>query len=176
MYKHILKKKIKDHYKRASRTKRFLNLKDIHSILILFDTVDYEEVDAFIEKLKKLDKKVSVYAYKNKSDQYDYSETTYRIVTAKEAYDLFDNKMNEIAEELENKSFDAVFDLTIKENMALEYLLMHSNASIKAGLKKNNFPNYDLSITSLPETQNEGLKVKELGKQIVYYLHIIKTE
>ncbi|MCC8146546.1 MAG: hypothetical protein LIO93_08955 [Bacteroidales bacterium] len=174
MYKHILKKKIKDFYKKNSRKKQFLNLNDIHTILILFDTKNYEEADEFIEKLKKLDKKVTVYAFKEKSDQYDYTETPYRIITSKEAFDLFDNKMTEIADELENVTYDAVFDLTIDRNIPLEYLLARSNAYIKTGLKKNDLPQYDLAIAE-PDDKNEPLNVKELGKQIVYYLHTIKA-
>jgi hypothetical protein len=69
-----------------------------------------------------------------------------------------------------------VIDLTIRRNIPLEYLLAHSNACIKAGLKKNDFPQYDLSITALPEVETENLKVRELGKQIVYYLHTIHTK
>ncbi|MDR0681045.1 MAG: hypothetical protein LBG15_04225 [Dysgonamonadaceae bacterium] len=173
MYKYILKKKLKKHYKNSEREKRFLNLKDIHSILILFDTANYEEANIFVQKLKKLKKEVTVYAYQAKKDEYDYSKTSYRIITSKEVDDLFDNKIKEIAKELDSKKFDAVIDLTTQSNASLEYLLAHSNASIKTGLKKNDLPQYDLSITMLPDIEKENLKVRELAKQIVYYLHTI---
>lgn len=175
MYKHILKKKINDFYKNNLRKKHFLNLKDVHSILVLFDTIDYEEADNFIEKLKNINKKVTAYAYKDKKDEFDYSETSYRIITTKEAFDLFDNKMNEIAEEIESITYDAVFDLTINVNIPLEYLLTRSKAYVKAGLKKNDLPHYDLAIIH-PEDPENIFSVKELGKQIVYYLHTIKTK
>jgi hypothetical protein len=176
MYEQIIKGKLKRYYKNYSREKCFLNLKDIRTVLILFNTSDFEEADAFVRKLKKLGKKVTVYAYKGKKDERDYSKTLYRIVTAKEAGNLFDNKMNEIVKELNKQNFDAVIDLTIRRNIPLEYLLAHSNAYIKAGLKKNDFPQYDLSITTLPNTESDKAKVKELGKQIVYYLHTINTK
>jgi hypothetical protein len=173
MYQFLLKRKLNKFYKNYTRNKRFLNLSDIHNILVLFDTADYEEADSFVEKLEKLEKNVTAYAYKDKLDKYDYSETSYHIITAKDANDLFDNKMNDIAEELKEKEFHLVIDLTIKRNISLEYLLAHANALLKAGLKKNNFPQYDLAITNLPETEKESLKVRELGKQIIYYLHTI---
>jgi predicted MPP superfamily phosphohydrolase len=175
MYKYILKKKLKKHYKNNEREKRFLNLKDIHSILILFDTANYEEANIFVQKLKKLKKAITVYAYQDKKDGYDYSRTSYRIVTAKEVDDLFDNKIREIAKELDGTKFDAVIDLTTQRNASLEYLLAYSNASIKTGLKKNDLPQYDLSITVLPDIEKDNLKVRELAKQIVYYLHTINA-
>jgi hypothetical protein len=176
MYEQIIKEKLKRYYKNHSREKCFLNLKDIQTVLILFNTSDFEESDAFVRKVKKLGKKVTVYAYKGKNDEQDYSKTLYRIITAKETGNLFDNKMNEIVNELDKKKFDAVIDLTIRRIIPLEYLLAHSNAYIKAGLKKNDFPQYDLSITSLPNAETEKLKVRELGKQIVYYLHTIHAK
>jgi hypothetical protein len=176
MYEKILKGKLKKYYKQYSREKCFLNLKDIHTVLVLFDTSDYDEADAFVKKLKKLGKKTTVYAYKNKKDVNDYAKTPYRIITAKEANNLFDNKMHEIVQELDMKKFDAVVDLTTRRNIPLEYLLAHTNASIKTGLKKNNFPQYDLSITALPLAETESAKVRELGKQIVYYLHTINAK
>jgi alanyl-tRNA synthetase len=173
MYKYILKKQLKKHYRNNEREKCFLNLKDIHSILILFDTANYEEANTFVKKLKKLKKEVTAYAYQDKKDEDDYSRTSYRIVTAKEVDDLFDNKIKEIAKELDGKKFDAVIDLTTQSNASLEYLLAYSNASIKTGLKKNDWPQYDLSITMLPDIEKDDLKVRELAKQIIYYLHTI---
>jgi predicted MPP superfamily phosphohydrolase len=164
---------LEKYYKNSEREKRFLNLKDIHSVLILFDTAHYEEANTFVLKLKKLKKQVTVYAYQDKKDESDYSRTPYRIITPKDVDDLFDNKIKDIAKELDGKKFDAVIDLTTRRIASLEYLLAHSTASIKTGLKKNDLPQYDLSITVLPDIEAEGLKVRELAKQIIYYLHTI---
>jgi hypothetical protein len=176
MYKHILKRKLKDYYKSHPRENCYLNLKDIHTILILFDTITYEEADTFAEKLKKLGKNITAYAYKNKKDIYSYSKSPYRIITTKEVDVLFDNKIEDIVREVEAQKFDAVIDLTIRRNLPLEYLLAHSDASLKAGLKKCDPSPYDLSITTLPEIERETLKVRELAKQIIYYLHSIRSK
>jgi hypothetical protein len=153
-----------------------LNLKDIRTILVLFDTANYEEGDAFVKKLRKLSKKVTAYVYQRKSDTNNYSKTNYRIIPAKEVTNLFDNKMTEIVTELDQTTFDIVIDLTIHRNIPLEYVLAHTQASFKTGLKKNTFPQYDLSIITLPDVETENLKVRELAKQIVFYLHTINTK
>ncbi|MDR0834044.1 MAG: hypothetical protein LBN93_07695 [Candidatus Symbiothrix sp.] len=174
MHKYLIKRALNKHYKRNVRDKRFLNLKDMQTILVLFDTKNTEEITVFINQLKQLKKKVTVYAYKDKDDETDYSRTNYRIITAKETDDLFQKKLREIVHELENEQFDAVIDLTIQRNLPLEYLLAHINATIKVGLKKNDFPQYDLSITTIPELEKDSLKVRELAKQIIHYLQTIQ--
>ena len=176
MYKYLLKVKLDRFYKNYSREKRFLNLKDIQSILILFDTADYEAVDGIVDNLEKLGKKITVYAYKGKKDEYDYSETPYHIITAKSAGAFFDNKMSKIADELKEQQYHAVIDLTTKRNIPLEYLLAHANAFLKAGLKKNDYPQYDLSMTTLPEAETETPNVNELGNQIIHYLRTIQAK
>ncbi|GHT76240.1 hypothetical protein AGMMS50262_13890 [Bacteroidia bacterium] len=168
MFDLLLKLKLKRFYRDETREKRFLNLRNIHTILVLFDTSDYDEADAFIEKLERLGKQITGYAYLPKSDRYDYSETPYHIVTHKD-------NLNSIAGELEKESFDLVIDLTLKRNLPLEYLLVHANAPVKTGLKKNATSPYDLAIISLPDIQEKNLKIRELGKQIIYYLYIIQT-
>jgi hypothetical protein len=175
MLKYILRKKIKKNLKKKSSKKCFLNLNAVHSILIFFDANTYEEVDFFAEKLKKIGKKITAYAYKSKHDKKDYTHSPYRIIKAEEVESLFNSKIDILATELAKQTFDAVIDLTLHENLFIEYLLAHSDAFIKTGLKKNNTFLYDLSIVNLPEMEKENLKVRELAKQIIYYLHTIRS-
>ncbi|GHT01953.1 hypothetical protein AGMMS49525_04290 [Bacteroidia bacterium] len=174
MHEYLIKRALKTYYKHNVREKQFLNLKDIQTVLLLFDTKNVAEVTVFINQLKQLKKKVTVYAYKDKNDEADYSKTDYRVITAKETDDLFQKRLKATVHELENEQFDAVFDLTIQDNLPLELILAHINATMKVGLKKNDFPQYDLSIASIPELEKESLKVRELAKQIIHYLEIIQ--
>jgi len=176
MYNFILKNRIKKLIKKEKRGKTFLNLKDIQTILILFDTEDYEAVDVFIEQLEQMGKTVTTYAYKNKKDEYDYSETPYKIITQKEASDLFDNKLEEVAEKLKEYHYDALFDLTIRKNTTLQFLLVNANATLKVGYKKGNLRLYDLTIKTLnTNKEQENSKIRELGKQIIHYLTTIQS-
>jgi hypothetical protein len=173
----ILKSRIKKLIKNNnSREKTFLNLRDIQTILVLFDTEDYEQADAFIEQLEQMGKTATIYAYKGKRDEYDYSETPYHIIDHKEISGWFDNKLEEIVETLKKDDYDALFDLTIRENFPLEFLLVNANATLKVGYKKNKSHLYDLTISSLPiEKDKENSGIRELGKQIIYYLTTIKS-
>jgi len=173
MYDYILKKKLEKIYRKETREKCFLNWKDIHTVLVLFDTSHINEVAPFIDQLKKAKKKVTVYAYQKKSDKQSYLAYGYHIVFGKEVSKWFDNPLQTIIEEQKNKTVDAVIDLTIHRNLPLEYLLASIPASLKAGLKKNDFPQYDLAITTVLTGEAENYQVRELSKQIVYYLDTI---
>ena len=172
MYQSIIKRKIKKLYAQQQREKQFLNWKDIQTLLVVFDTADYVEADAFI---KQLNKQVTVYAYQRKKDKQEYLLSKYRIVTQEEATSFFHNRLDDIVKELHTQTFDAVFDLTIKPNLPLEYLVLQAQASIKLGFKKGDFPLYDLAITNLPNAEIDSRKVPELGKQMIHYLEIIHS-
>ena len=172
----ILKYRIKKLIKREKRKKTFLNLKDINTILILFDTENYEDIDAFIEQLEQMGKTVTAYAYKNKKDVYDYSETSYKIITQKEASDLFENNLEPIAEGLKQHHYDALFDLTVRKNTTLQFLVVNANATLKVGYKKGSLQLYDLTIKTLNPGKEQGnSKIRELNKQIIHYLTTIQS-
>ncbi|MDR0542997.1 MAG: hypothetical protein LBH19_12420 [Dysgonamonadaceae bacterium] len=173
MYDYILKRRLERYYQKNSREKRFLNLKDIHTVLVLFDTAGFREASMCINRLEGLGKKLTVYAYQKKKDRRDYSGTRYHIISQKAAGKWFGNPMYTIAEKLKEETFDAVIDLTVRRNIPLEYLLAYASAPVKTGLKKNNFPQYDLSIINLPDAEN--IRVEELGRQILYYLDSIQS-
>jgi hypothetical protein len=172
MYQSILKRKIKKLCHRQQREKQFLHWTEIQTILVVFDTADYAEANAFI---KQLDKQVTGYAYQSKTDKQDYMLSPYRMVTQEETTSFFHNKLHDIVTELRAKTFDAVFDLTIQPNLPLEYLVLQAKASIKLGFKKEGLPLYDLTITDLPNAEIDRLKVPELGKQMIHYLQIIRS-
>jgi hypothetical protein len=172
----MLKNKIRKRMKKKSGDKTFLNLKNIHTILILFDTENYGEVDIFIKQLKRMGKKVTAYAFKSKTDAHDYSETPYKVITHKEAYAWFDKKIEEMADEIKAIQHDALFDMTIRKNIALQFFYINADATIKVGYKKDNFFQYDLSFSALNVKDNhENLRVRELGKQMIHYLSTIKS-
>jgi len=175
----LIERKIKKTLKKKEqREKNFLTLKKMHTILVLLDTEDYEEADVFIDYLERIGKKVTSYAYKRKNDAYDYSETPYIIIDYKDTANWFDNKLDKIAEEIKKVHYDALFDLTLDRNLALEFLVASANAAFKVGYKKSdNIRLYDFSISALKiNKDNENLRAREFGKQILHYLTTIKSD
>lgn len=175
MLRFLLNRKTKKLLKNTNREKAFINWSQIHRILIVFDTNDYEEVDAFVEYLEKNGKKVNAYAFKNKSDNYDYSDTPYLIVSKKETNDWTGESFYELTRNLEKETYDLALDLNLKRNAFLESILVNANAYLKAGYKKSDLPFYDLTITSLPVDNKKTVKpVMELARQVLYYLSTIE--
>ncbi|GHT43706.1 hypothetical protein AGMMS49965_18020 [Bacteroidia bacterium] len=173
MYKYLVRRQLRKHYKSSVRKKHFLNLKNIHTMLVLFDTRNLDEATAFIKSMKDLKKKVTVYAYQSSGDDKDYSRKGYNIITAKDTDDFFQKKLKDMVGELKKMSFDAVIDLSAQSNFSLEYLLAYAPATMKIGLKKNDLPQYDLSL-SLPNVEGDAPTVRELATEIVHYLDTIQ--
>ncbi len=174
MFDFFVKNKIKKLCKDNLRERKFLSMDKIHSILIFFETTDYEVVDAFVEHLEKMGKKVKGYGYKAKEDKYDYSETPFRIITHKIDTNSFGVPVNSLVEELSDQTYDVLIDMSVKENITLEYLVASSDISLRVGLKKNNLQLYDMSISRLPDNK-DGSDCVELGRQILHYLTTIHS-
>ncbi|MDR1370089.1 MAG: hypothetical protein LBJ72_08215 [Dysgonamonadaceae bacterium] len=175
MFDFLVKNKIKSLCKTDHREKKFLSMDKIRTALILFDTRDYEVADAFVEHLEKIGKKVKGVGYKRKEDKYDYSETPYRIIKPKVDTNASGAPAKELITELSSQKYDVLMDLSIKENITLEYLVVSLNIPLKVGLKKNKLPVYDLSISKLPKNE-ENSDCVELGRQILHYLSTIHSE
>jgi hypothetical protein len=169
-----IKKALKN---RGEQKKNFLPLDKMQNILVILDTEDYEEVDVFIDRLEKMGKKVTSYAYKSQSDINDYSEMPYIIINYGDINTWFKNKLNKIANKIKQVHYDALFDLTFDKNPALEFLVASANATFKVGHKKEEGVHlYDFTISALKINEsNEKRKIREFAKQIVHYLSIIKT-
>jgi len=169
MYKFLLRRKIKQIINHSERKRAYHNLKEIKSVLVLFDTEDFEDAIHFIQQLKKMGKKIKILAFKNKKDTHSYSKITYTIVTEK---DMKNETLTQLVNSLEDEKFDLVVDLTLKENLLLLYILVSVNSPLKVGFYRHAFSVHDMVISFAPGlVQN----TKELGKQLIHYLTVISS-
>ena len=169
MYKFLLRRKIKQLINHSEREKAYHNLKEIKSVLVLFDTENFDDANYFIQQMKKMGKKVKAFAYKNKKDTNSYSKISYTIVTEK---DVKSESLVLLANSLVDEKFDLVVDLTLEENLLLLYILVSVNAPLKVGFYKHALSVHDMVISFAPGViQN----IKELGKQLIHYLTIISS-
>jgi len=177
MFGFIRKNKLKSLLKKNNRKHAFLNMDAIHSVLVLFETSNYESVDLFVEKLLEMGKSVAGYAFRVKDDVFDYSETNYTIISSNENSNKSGIPDEKLLEQMQSRHYDVVIDLTVKENFSLQYILATVNATMTVGLKKNKLPFYDFSISKLSKPKgHESSQVRELIKSIVFYLQTIKRK
>ncbi|MCL1933484.1 MAG: hypothetical protein FWF53_06720 [Candidatus Azobacteroides sp.] len=169
MYKFLLRKKIKQIIKHSERTKAYHNLKEIKSVLVLFDTENFDDANYFIQQMRKMGKKVKAFAFKNKKDTGNYSNISYTIVTGK---DMKSESLLQIANSLTDEQFDLAVDLTLKENLLLLYILVSVNSPLKVGFYKHALSVHDIVISFAPDLE---LTVRELGQQVIYYLTVISS-
>ena len=173
MYNFFLRRKIKKILNLSERQKAYLNLSEIKSILVLFGTENFSDANYFIQQMRKMKKKISAFAIKNKKDTKDYSNISYTVVTEKDMKNLKGDSLLQIVNSLSRKKIDLIVDLTLEENLLLLYVLVSVNAPLKVGFYKHSLPVHDMVISFAPDlVQN----VKELGKHLIHYLTIISSE
>jgi len=173
MFKFLLRRKIKKILDISERKRAFLNLKEIKSILVLFDTEYFDDANHFIQQMKKMGKKVKALAFRNKDDVNAYSNISFTFVTEKDMKDLKSDTLVQIVNGLNDDNYDLVVDLTLKENLLLLYILVSANSPLKVGFYKHALSVHDMVISFSPGlVQN----VKELGNHLIHYLTIISSD
>jgi hypothetical protein len=176
IYEFLLKRKIKQILKKLKRIKEYHNLTEAQSVLVLFDTKDYDDAKAFIKQLKKTKKTLTIVAYKKLSDENDYSNELQYVVTDKDTKYWKSESLIKITDFFSTKSFDLAVDLTTENNLLLQYVLVSAHSSFKVGFCKNNPPIHDMVITFSPDIEREKLfSVQDLGKQLIHYLTTISS-
>jgi len=174
--KYFLRRRINKILKNSKREKKFLNWKEIKRILLLFDTKDHTDAQLFMKRLKRMSKKVKVCAYKNKNDKNEYSEILYEVVTEKDFNFWKNDSLKKTVDSLNSESYDLAINLTLQDNLFLQYLLVSVDATFRVGFCKTNLPIYDmvLSFSSEMET-NKIITIRDLSKQMIYYLETISS-
>ena len=176
MFDFFKKRKLKSLLRKNNRQRAFLNMESIQSVLVLFETSDYEVVDLFVERLFEMGKSVDGYAFRVKDDTFDYSETNYTIISPKENSEKSGIPSEDLLKQLESRHYDVIIDLTTRENFSLQYILTVIDATMTVGLKKSKLPCYDFSISKIPQAKGTKPQVSELIKSIVFYLKTIKAK
>ena len=172
MYKFLLRRKIEQMIKLSERKKAYHSLKEIKSVLVLFDTKDFEDTNRFIQQLERIGKKTKAFAFKDKKDSNNYSRILYPVVTKKDMKDLKGDSLTQIVNSLSNEKIDLIVDFTLKENLLLLYLLVSVDSPLKVGFYKHALSIHDIVISFAPDLVHN---VKELGEQVLHYLSVISS-
>jgi len=173
MNKFLLRRKIRKIATRSERERVYQNLKEIRSVMVLFDAKNFEEANLFIQHLKKMGKRIKVFAYKTPKDIYAYQDKSFSIVYKDNMQDMKGESLTQIVNSLSKEKFDLVVDLTLEENLLLLYILVSTNSLLKVGFHKHTPWVHDIVISLAPGAEQN---VKELGDQVIYYLSAISSE
>jgi SHS2 domain-containing protein len=172
---YLLKRKIRRILKSSEREKAYRSLEDIKTVLLLFDTKDFVDVNFFIRTLKNKKIKVKAYACKAKTDTKDYAK--FCKTFTKNRLDWKEKSLNQAVNFMKGKTFDLVVDFSLKENIRLQYLLVLAQSPFKVGFYKSNLPVFDMTLSPAPESKSTGfVSVKESGKQLIHYLTAISSK
>jgi len=169
MYEFLLRRRIKRIIKNSEREKVFQNLNEISSVMVLFDAKNFEDANFFIQHLKKMGKKIKVFAYKDPKDTYNFANQSFSIIYKRELKDMKGESLTQIADKLSKEKFDLVVDLTLEENLLLLYILVSTNSPLKIGFHKHTPWVHDIVISGAEQN------VKELGEQLICYLSAISS-
>lgn len=170
MLNFLIKNKIGEVCAKRRERKVFRNLQEVQSILVIFETEGRKYADFFISNLKKSGKKVWGCECIPKRNKSDIAECSYQPMIIGKDTDWMGVPSESIINTLKLNHYELIIDLSVRENFSLGYLLASLDASLKAGLKKNDFPLYDVSIV---KTQNLNLSPEKLGEVLLFYLRTI---
>jgi ADP-heptose:LPS heptosyltransferase len=173
-YKHLLNKEIKRILNESKRKREFRNLKEVKSVLIVFDAADYEVVDECYALLNQAGKKIYTIAYQKKISDSEAQCNADFIVTDSDIHHKQSTNMNNIKRLLKNSKFDLAIDMTQKANILLQYVLVLANASLKVGFSKTKRQIHDMLILAPADDENKS-SMQNLEKQMIYYLSTISS-
>jgi len=172
MIKRFIRKKLISLVSDEKRKTAFKSLNTIHRLLILFDAADYNEIKRFIETLKQKEKKeVVACCYVSKKNP-DTTLSDAILLRQKEDMNWMNIPSGAFINKLNQVHYDAVIDLSLNDNLAMEYVLANIHCSFKIGIRKKEFPLYDLTISS---SDNDPLSIDYFGKQLLHYLKEIRS-
>ena len=126
----------------------FKNLDTIKTILILYNTSEYKRVNEFAKKLTHLGKTVSMCGYVEKEDTTNYTANANKLfLYPKEHINWLKMPTSSFFNQLSANQYDTVIDLTLIENLTMEYLLLSIACPFKIGLEKKDKQLYDFSLS-----------------------------
>jgi hypothetical protein len=81
-----------------------------------------------------------------------------------------------IINSLGSESYDLAINLTLRENLLLQYILVSIDSSFKVGFSRTDLPIFDMVISFAPQMEFNGIiTVRELSKQVIHYLTTISS-
>lgn len=164
------------------RNRKFVNYNDAKSIFILFES-DFSEknqtIRNIIRALQQDNKKVTAWGYINKKEVNTAILPDFRILHHKQT-NFFLKPDSTHLTELENIEFDLLIDLSLNQNLTLQYISLYANALCKVGVRNLEPQIYDFiidieNLRNTADSDEETIDETYLFKQIIFYLKSIQS-
>jgi len=160
--KYFFKKRANKHIAEDTRNRRFVNIDKAKSIMLVFES-DYmeknPEIRMIIRDMQDSGSRIKAWGFVDKKEVTTANLPDFKILHHKDA-DFLRFPSPAFMRELEECEFDLLIDLTTKEILPLQYLVLYSNAACKAGVKKDGVNIYDFVVDM------DNNRLDEEGNQI----------
>lgn len=156
--------------KAATREHHFCTLEKANSILVLYEAKDSEAVEPCLETLRMMHKQVRSCVYVEGGELPEADDS--RLVVSKEKdLDMWYFPVEAVVRVLGEIKADLLIDLTGRDNVVMQYLLLQYTCPFKVGVKRTDLDFYDLAISVTDKTD-----IEYLFGHILFYLRTIRSK
>jgi hypothetical protein len=165
------RKRLINYFLKQQRNAKIQTLSDSRSIGILWNPVDEGSIETYELVRKTLkDKGIAVtgLGYADRKTEQNLSLVAHSGFSNNSNVGLSGKPVSGPGEQFVNENFDILIDLSVKKVLALEYILVHSEAKFKVGWESTGTNYYDLNIDVSKQPT-----CRYLMEQIIFYLEKI---
>lgn len=172
----LARRNIQSDHQKLIRIRKPSNLESAQYVALLYylpDEDTYKKVEEFIKSLNELNIKVKVASYTDQKiiPHYFIPKLLQDIVTIKDI-NWYYQPVKAFVKDFLEEEFDILIDLSLHEQIPLQYLAVSSKAGLKIGrFDESNQEYYDLMI-DIPT----DAPIEYFISQVMHYLNKINTE
>lgn len=171
---YFLKKEIRKLIRKSSeRPHQYCSLDDIHSLLFICNTKDWEAARGCIEKLRSMKKTVNTAIFAPTSKDVPTWYSNYLLLRADKDVNVWGFPDKSLQHQFYHLPADLLIDFSGENSTPMYYMFLKHPATFKVGVKISENSAYDLSIIPPPDEKDNLLY---LFDQIINYLRTIKKK
>lgn len=153
-----------------NRSGLFLPMNEVQHVLLMFNEEDEQELLPCIDKLKRMDKRVSLCIFSSENTTEDVNSMMV-YTCCKKDQNFFYFPSQAFLQQINDVKADLIIDLTKPDNLTAQYVLLQHPCKFKAGFKREDIELYDLAIVV---TDRKNLQ--HLFEQLLFYLNSIRSK
>jgi hypothetical protein len=165
------RKRLVNYFLKQQRNAKIQTLSNSRSVGVLWNPVDEGSIETYELARKALkDKGIAVtgLGYADRKTEQNLSLVAHSGFSNNSNVSLSGKPVSGPGEQFVKENFDILIDLSIKKVLALEYILVHSEAKFKVGWESTGTNYYDLNIDVSKQPT-----CRYLMEQIIFYLEKI---